>query len=114
MRTNFFLAKKSCLINSIFNESLVNTNASSTLHVKLGINHLFLIYQNNSFYFYVLLTPIKLDMFLKALQHISGFLNIHTSQRAMLSPPRLPASCIAFHAGACVTSERASTGFTHA
>jgi hypothetical protein len=34
--------------------------------------------------------------------------------RAMLSPPRLPALCIAFHAGACVTSERASTGLTHA
>jgi len=34
--------------------------------------------------------------------------------RAMLSPPRLPALCIAFHAGAYVTSERASTGLTHA
>jgi len=32
----------------------------------------------------------------------------------MLSPPRLPALCIAFHAGACATSERASTGLTHA
>ncbi len=28
-----------------------------------------------------------------------------SAPRAMLSPPRLPALCIAFHAGACVTSD---------
>lgn len=33
---------------------------------------------------------------------------------AMLSPPRLPVLCIAFHADACVTSQRASTGLTQA
>lgn len=32
----------------------------------------------------------------------------------MLSPPRLPVLCIAFHADACVTSQRASTGLTQA